>query len=228
MNETKQDNAKELETISKSNDDYRETGYRSSYEKKIMNLDYIYSAIIGVLGGIISSLIPFSLLIKVWYPFTGGTQLVSGHHVIWGVIVYGLTKKKKDIILTMVTKGILEFLLGDPWGLLILFVNFMESILLSAGFYVMEILGEGESKLGWGIAGGIGNFFQAPFFWIMNQRLYLYWSMEYPYIRIYSYLHWSLWALAFIFAFISGVLITGLLGKTIKDSLIKVGVPITY
>jgi ABC-type thiamin/hydroxymethylpyrimidine transport system permease subunit len=177
------------------------------------NLDYIYSAIIGVLGGIISSLIPFSLLIKVWYPLTGGTQLVSGHHVIWGTIVYGLTKKKKDIILTMVTKGIMEFLLGDPWGLLIVLVNFMEGTLLAGGFQIMEKLGEGETKLGWSLAGGIGNFFQAPFFWIINQRWYL---------------HWSLWALAFIFAFISGVLITGLLGKIIKDSLIKVGVPITY
>lgn len=213
MNEMKQDNVKELESISKPPDDYRETGYRSGYEKEITNLDYIYSAIIGVLGGIISSLIPFSLLIKVWYPFTGGTQLVSGHHVIWGVIVYGLTKKKENIILTMVTKGILEFLLGDPWGLLILFVNTTEAALLAIGFYVVEKLGEGESKLGWGLAGGIGNFFQAPFFWILNQRWYL---------------HWSLWALAFIFAFISGVLITGLLGKTIKDGLIKVGVPITY
>jgi len=213
MNDMKQDNVKELEITPSSNDDYRETGYGSDHEKKITNLDYIYSAIIGVLGGIISSLIPFSLLIKVWYPFTGGTQLVSGHHVIWGVIIYGLTKKKKDIILTMVTKGIMEFLLGDPWSLLIIIVNFMEGIFLSSGFHIMEKLGEGETKLGWGLAGGIGNFIQAPFFWIINQRWYL---------------HWSLWALAFIFAFISGVLITGLLGKTIKDGLIKIGIPITY
>ncbi len=213
MKEVKQDNINELEDVSKNDDGYRETGYDSIHKKKITNLDYIYSAIIGVLGGIISSLIPFSLLIKVWYPITGGTQLVSGHHVIWGVIVYGLTKKKENIILTMVTKGVLEFLLGDPWGILILFVNFIEGIFLSSGFYIMEILGEGETKLGWGIAGGIGNFFQAPFFWIINQRWYL---------------HWSLWALAFIFAFISGVLITGLLGRAIKNTLIEAGVPTTY
>jgi len=213
MNDMKQDNLKELEDISKLKDDYRETGYSSFNKKKAMNLDYIYSAIIGVLGGIISSLIPFSLLIKVFYPFMGGTQLVSGHHVIWGVIVYGLTKKKKNIIFTMVTKGIIEFLLGDYYGLLILFVNLIEGALLSVGFYVMEKLGEGETKLGWGIAGAIGNFFQAPFIWIINQRWYL---------------HWSLWALAFIFAFISGIIITGLLGRIIKNSLIKAGVPTTY
>ena len=193
--------------------DYRETGFVNGERIKISNLDLIYSSIIGVLGGIISSLIPFSLLIKVWWPLTGGTQLVSGHHVIWASIIYGLTKKKPDILITMFAKGLLEFLLGDPWQLLIIFVNLMEGLCLAGGFWLMEKIGEGETKLGWGIAGGLGNFFQAPFFWIINQRWYL---------------HWSLWVLAFIFAFISGVLIVGLLGKVIKDNLIKAGVPTTF
>jgi ABC-type thiamin/hydroxymethylpyrimidine transport system permease subunit len=113
----------------------------------------------------------------------------------------------------MVSKGILEFFLGDPWGLLILIVNAAEGLLLLFGFYIMEKLGEGETKLGWGIAGGMGNFIQAPFFWIIQQRWYL---------------HWALWALAFIFAFISGILITGLLGRAIKNGLIKAGVPTTF
>jgi hypothetical protein len=206
------DDLKEFKDSASFKDTYRETGYSSKDSKRLTTLDLIYSAIIGVLGGIISSLVPFSLLMK-WYPFVGGTQLISGHHVIWGAIVYGLTKNKKNIILTMVSKGILEFLLGDPWGLLILIVNGMEGVLLLLGFYIMEKIGEGESKLGWGIAGALGNFFQAPFFWIISQRWHL---------------HWSLWALAFIFALISGILITGVLGRTIKNGLIKAGVPITF
>ena len=72
---------------------------------------------------------------------------------------------------------------------------------------------EGETKLGWSIAGGFGNFFQAPFFWIINQRWHL---------------HFTLWILAFMFAFISGILITGLLGKAVKEYLIKAGVPTTF
>ena len=102
---------------------------------------------------------------------------------------------------------------GDVWGLLIIFVNLMEGIFLILGFKLMEKLGEGDTKLGWGIAGGLGNFFQAPFFWIINQRWYL---------------HWVLWVLAFMFAFISGILITGLLGRTTKNYLIKAGVPTTF
>lgn len=190
---------------------YKETGFPET--KKLTNLDLSYSFIIGVLGGIISSLIPFSLLIKVWYPFTGGTQLVSGHHVIWASIVYGITKKKYNIFLTMLSKGLLEFLLGDPWGLIIIFVNLMEAYFLVISFVIMEGLREGKTKLGWGIVGGIGNFPQALFFWFINQRFYL---------------HWSLWALASIFAFISGVFITGILGRAIKNYLIKAGVPTTF
>jgi ABC-type thiamin/hydroxymethylpyrimidine transport system permease subunit len=214
---------KELKQNDKSDDkfleeqnkkeEFRETGLGQEISKKLSTLDLIYCAIIGVMGGVISSLIPFSLLIKVWYPFTGGTQLISGHHVLWASIVYGITRKKRNILFTMLIKGLLEFLLGDVWGLLIIFVELMEGTCLAIGFFVMEKIGEGETKLGWGIAGGFGNFFQAPFFWILNQR----WA-----------LHWTLWVLAFMFAFISGILIVGLLGRAVKNYLIKAGVPTTF
>ena len=204
---------KDNQNSESSEEEYRETGMGLEESKKLSTLDLIYSAILGVLGGIISSLIPFSILIKIWYPLTGGTQLVSGHHVMWATIIYGITRKKKNIMLTMATKGIIEFLLGDPWGLIIIFVNLMEGFFLAGGFFFMERIGEGETKLGWGIAGGLGNFFQAPFFWIINQRWHL---------------HFTLWILAFIFAFVTGILITGLLGKAVKDYLIKAGVPTTF
>jgi len=192
---------------------YKETGVIKSGVKKLTILDLLYSTIIGVLGGIISSIIPFSLLIKIWYPLYGGTQLVSGHHVIWATIVYGLTRKKETILITMLSKGVLEFLFGDLYAVLIIFVNFMEGVCLIGGFLLMEKLGEADTKLGWGVAGGIGNFFQAPFIWIINARWY------FP---------WFLWALALIFAFVSGVLITGLLGRTVKKYLIRAGVPTTF
>ncbi|MFX0030359.1 MAG: hypothetical protein ACFE8B_14195, partial [Candidatus Hermodarchaeota archaeon] len=108
--------SEEINTNNKvSKEEYRPSGYLHENVKGLTLLDLLYSAIIGVMGGIISSLIPFSLLIKVWYPLTGGTQLVSGHHVIWAAIAYGLTRKKPTIMLTMITKGILEFLFGDAW-----------------------------------------------------------------------------------------------------------------
>ncbi|TFG23818.1 MAG: hypothetical protein EU529_06315 [Promethearchaeota archaeon] len=212
MNDNKQKTVQKEEN-SNQLEEFKETGYSQDSSKKLATIDLLYSTILGVIGGFISSLIPFSLLIKVWYPLTGGTQLISGHHVIWASIVYGLTRKKRNILITMFTKGIIEFMLGDVWGLLILFVNVMEGSCLAVGFFWMEKIGEGETKLGWGIAGGFGNFFQAPFFWILNQRWHL---------------HWTLWVLAFMFAFISGILITGLLGKLVKEYIIKAGVPTTF
>jgi hypothetical protein len=211
--EDKEENNELINDLKNSEENFKETGMGLEKSKNLSTLDLIYSAILGVMGGIISSLIPFSLLIKVWYPLTGGTQLISGHHVMWASIVYGLTRKKQNIMLTMSVKGILEFLLGDPWGLIIVFVNLMEGFFLALGFYFMEKIGEGETKLGWGIAGGFGNFFQAPFFWIINQRWHL---------------HFTLWILAFMFAFISGILITGILGRAIKNYIIKAGVPISF
>jgi len=213
-NEPKDNIADQLTEEGKQEEDqYQVTGYAKSGKKKLTNLDLLYSSIIGVLGGVISSLIPFGLIIKVFYPLTGGTQLVSGHHLIWAAIVYGLTLKKKNILLTMIFKGLIEFLLGDAWGVIIILVNIMEGACLALGFFLMEKIGEGDTNLGWAIAGGIGNVVQAPFFWIINMRWHL---------------HWILWVLAISFAFISGMLITGLLGKFTKFILIKAGVPTTF
>ncbi|TXT62834.1 MAG: membrane protein of unknown function [Promethearchaeota archaeon] len=178
--------------------------------KKMAQYEIIYCAILGVMGGIISSLIPFGLLIKIWYPLYGGQQLTSGHHLIWASIVYGLTKKKRSIMTTMLFKGLLEFMLGDLWSVIIIFANLLEGFCLVVGFKLMELFKENETKLGWGLAGGFGNFFQAPFFWTLNQRWHF---------------HFSISLLTFLFAFISGVLITGVLGRAIKNHLIQAGVP---
>ncbi|MBN1802333.1 MAG: ECF transporter S component [Candidatus Lokiarchaeota archaeon] len=203
------DNPEEVEEVQ----EYEATGLGTDDSKRLTNLDFIYAMIFGVLGGIISSLVPFSLLIKVWYPFVGGAQFVSAHHVIWGALVYGLTKKKNNIMLVMSVKGILEFLFNDPWGVLIIFVNLFEGAFLVLGFILAEKFKEGDTRLGWVVAGGFGNFFQAPFFWLLNQRFYL---------------HWVLWVITFSFAIISGMLIIGIMARSLTNNLIKAGVPTTF
>jgi ABC-type thiamin/hydroxymethylpyrimidine transport system permease subunit len=163
--------------------------------------DLIIAAILGIMGGFISALVPFSLIMKVAYPFMGGTQLVSGHHVLWMAIAYGLTRKKSAPLITAFIKGILESLLGDAWGAFIIAINLLEGTVLVVAFWLMEKFGEGETNLGWAIAGGLGNFSQAPVFWALTGK--------------FITLHYSLAILSLIFAFLSGVLITGLLGRAI-------------
>jgi ABC-type thiamin/hydroxymethylpyrimidine transport system permease subunit len=69
------------------------------------------------------------------------------------------------------------------------------------GFSLVEKYREGETNLGWAIAGGLGNFVQAPIFWLITGKIFI--------------LHFSLAIISFIFAFLSGCLITGLLGRII-------------
>ncbi|MHA1683089.1 MAG: ECF transporter S component [Promethearchaeota archaeon] len=164
--------------------------------------DLLFAAILGITGGFISSLFPFSLLVKTWYPFVGGTQLVSGHHVLWMAICYGLVNKKQGILVTAFIKGACEWMLGDPYGFVILGVNLLEGATLALGFLLMERFKEGGTNLGWAIAGGMGNFPQAPFFWIFTGKIFV--------------LHYSLAVLAFVFAFTSGCLLAGVLGRYIS------------
>jgi ABC-type thiamin/hydroxymethylpyrimidine transport system permease subunit len=163
--------------------------------------DLLIAAILGVMGGFISSLIPFSLPIKMFYPFMGGTQLVSGHHTIWMAIAFGLSRKKAAPLVTAFIKGILEALLGDNWGAFIIVINLLEAAALIVGFWLIERFNERDTKFGWAIAGGLGNFVQAPIFWVLTGRIFV--------------IHYSLAILSFIFAFLSGCLITGLLGRQI-------------
>ena len=172
--------------------------------------ELLIASILGIMGGFISSLIPFSLLIKTWYPFVGGTQLVSGHHLLWMVIVYGLTKKKSTMILTATIQGFIGFLFGSNWGILEVAIMLYEGFFLILGFFLVELFHEGNSNLGWAIAGGIGNVSQVPLFWIITGKIWL--------------IHWSLFLMACMFGFISGVFLAGLLGKLISKRIKNSGI----
>ncbi|MHA1562649.1 MAG: ECF transporter S component [Promethearchaeota archaeon] len=190
-------------TLAKRNLDKKSRYFFSTQELLI-------ASILGIMGGFISSLIPFSLLIKTWYPFVGGTQLVSGHHLLWMVIVYGLTKKKSTIILTATIQGFIGFLFGSNWGILEVAIMLYEGFFLILGFFLVELFHEGNSNLGWALAGGIGNASQVPLFWIITGKIWL--------------IHWSLFLMACMFGFISGVFLAGLLGKLISKRIKNSGI----
>ena len=170
--------------------------------------DLLYASVLGIMGGFISSLVPFSLIMKTIYPLTGGSQLLSGHHLLWMTIAYGTTQKKSSLIITPLLKGIIEFLLGDNWGALIILINLFEGCCLICAFLFIEKVGEYKTNFGWALAGGLGNLPQAPLFWAMNKRF----ALE---------IHWSLAFVTFIFAFLSGCLISGFLGRVITISIKK-------
>jgi ABC-type thiamin/hydroxymethylpyrimidine transport system permease subunit len=98
-------------------------------------------------------------------------------------------------------KGICEALLGSTVGALIILVNLWAGILIALGFRIAIRLKKSEESAAWGLVGAVANFPQAPFFWIVAGRIFI--------------LHWSLAMLAFIFAFVSGYIVAGLLGKAV-------------
>ena len=205
--------SKKLIDSSVTDDDLIETGYGNS---RISNSHYfttqelLICSVLGVMGGVISGLIPFSLLVKTWYPLVGGTQLVSGHHILWAVIAYGLTKKKLSIFLTCAINGFLGFLLGSPWGIGEVLFYLYEGFFLFLGFVIVGLFKEGETKLGWGIAAGIGNLSQVPLFWIITGKIYI--------------LPIALFIMSCMFAFVSGVFMAGITGKIVVERLEKANI----
>ena len=191
-------------------DGFIETGLSSNSGRPWYILEtnqLLVVAIFGVMGGFISSIVPFSQLVKVWYPLPGGTQLMSGHHIIWATLSYGITKRKVSCVYCMFIKGILEMLLGDSWGAFIIVINLIEGAGVALGFIVMKRFNEETTTLGWALAAGLGNFTQAPIFWYLTGRIYI--------------LHPTIAILAFIFAFISGAVIGGVLGKKISERVLR-------
>lgn len=185
--------------------------FRKQYSKYYFTtLELLLSAVVGVMGGIISSLIPFSLLIKTWYPFVGGTQLVSGYHLLSLVIIYGLLEKKRTIFLTAVIQGFINFLFGASWGISEIIIMLYEASFFFLGLLIVGLTNERDTYLGWGLAAGIGNVSQVPLFWILTGKIYL--------------IHWSLFAMACMFAFLSGIFMAGILGKSVVDAIKKTGI----
>jgi hypothetical protein len=184
----------------------RSTGL-SKTRQSLPTFHLLITTILGVMGGFISGLVPFRLLIETWYPFVGGAQLISGHHLLWSAISYGVTKKKTSMFLTATVKGLVMFFLGSTWGILEVPLSIFEAASLVAGFILLEKCGEGNTFLGWGIASGIGNVTQVPLFWALTGKFFV--------------INNTLFLMAVMFGFASGVLITGVIGKTVIDRLRK-------
>ena len=223
LTDSKHDLSKTMEDKEEKDSEYISTGSsQTNYTSKnpklrnfsIFNFstrEIILLSILGIMGGIISSLVPFDLLIKTWFPLVGGTQLVSGHHLIWLVLGYGFTRKKSAILYVGMVKGFMDFMIGSQWGLFEIVINIYEGFFLIIGFIIIEnVFNERETRLGYSIAGGIGNFTQVPLFWYITGKLVIYPT--------------TLFIMAIMFAFLSGCIISGYLGKIILEKIEKAGI----
>jgi len=175
--------------------------------------DLLIVAIVGVIGGIISGLVPFQLLIEMWYPFVGGNQLISGFQVLWYPIAYGITKNWKAVLPTALVKSSVMVFLGATWGVFEIVFSLYEAFFILVGFWLVTMViapKERETFLGWGIACGLGNLTQVPLFWWITGK--------------FSMIPLLLFDMAMMLGFVSGVLMAGVLGRAIVLRLRKAGV----
>ena len=81
----------ENETINSSNEgeelpELIKTGQPSAWTWKdfyhLSTYDLLICSVLGVIGGFLTASLKIDFLIKVWYPFEGGTQLLSGKYIL--------------------------------------------------------------------------------------------------------------------------------------------------
>src|SRR5271157_4268585 len=175
--------------------------------------DLLYISILGVVGGIVVSVLPLDALIKIWYPFEGGIALVSGQQVIWFALVFGFSKKFGAATASSFIKGVVEFIFANNLGAFVIAIDLLEGFIVDLILTIAMKYHQEDTKLAWALACGLSCLLQMPVVWLLNGKLLI--------------LPLLISLTAFDFAFISGILF-GLLGKLVRDNVIRAGVPVPF
>ncbi len=167
--------------------------------------DLVTIAIIGALGGIFSVYMGYIITeaynaVRVWFPVA---ESLSGIHVIWIVLVLGLTNKKGAGTLVGLMKGIVEFFMGSRLGLFVVLLSLVEGLFAEIGFWPLRKY----RKASYLLAGGLGTASNVVTFQFFA-----------PFNNLF------LFGLATVMAFISGVVLAGIFSLGIVDSLEEAGI----
>ncbi|OPY25247.1 MAG: ABC-type cobalt transport system, permease component [Methanocella sp. PtaU1.Bin125] len=167
--------------------------------------DLVTIAIIGALGGIFSVYMGYIIAdaynaIRVWFPVA---ESLSGIHVIWIVLVLGITNKKGTGTLVGLMKGIVEFFMGSRLGLFVVLLSLIEGLFAEIGFWPLRKY----RRVSYLLAGGLGTASNVVTFQVFA-----------PFNNPF------LFGLATVMAFISGVVFAGIFSLGIVDSLEEAGI----
>lgn len=138
----------------------------------------------------------------------GGMQFLAGVHVLWLVIALGLVRKPGAATMTGVLKGAVELLSGNPLGLLVLAYGVLAGLTVDA---IWLLLGGRDHVVCYALAGGLG---------AASNVIVLKFAGSLP---VKGVAGTGLAALAVV-AFVSGVLLAGLLGWWLLKTLRIAGV----
>ncbi|MCD1295039.1 sulfite oxidase [Methanocella sp. CWC-04] len=161
--------------------------------------------ILGALGGGFSVYMGYIIaeifnIMKVWFPVG---ESLSGVHLIWIVLVLGITNKKGSGVMAGLLKGCVEFLMGSRLGIFVVVLSLLEGLFAELGFWPFRKY----RKLAYIMAGGIGTASNVVTFQLIS-----------------PFQDMSLFALATFMAFISGAVFAGILSLGVVDSLEDAGI----
>lgn len=112
-------------------------------------------AALAALGGVTSSTV--SLLraaVRAIFPFPGGMQALAGVHVLWLVVAVGVVPKPGVATAVGLLKGAVEWLSGNPSGLLAVAYSGLEGLIVDV---VWLALGRSHGRVAYALAGGLGS-----------------------------------------------------------------------
>lgn len=111
-------------------------------------------AVLSALGGALSTFIGYlGLLLNsaIGTPFGAG-QFLSGLHVFWIILATGIIRKGGAATATGFLKGFVEFFTGSTHGLVIVFVSFIQGLIIDIGLSVSR---QRDSLLVYCLVGGL-------------------------------------------------------------------------
>jgi ABC-type thiamin/hydroxymethylpyrimidine transport system permease subunit len=166
-------------------------------------------AVLAALGGVASTYVQtLANAVHAALGFPGTTQALAGLHVVWLVLAVGLTGKQGAGTVTGIAKGAVEFLSGNTHGIMIILIDVVAGILVDLGMLPFR---NKNSYLAYAVAGGMAT---ASNVWVFQAFA----SIPTDVLTMSAIL------LVAAVSFVSGVLLAGVLGKVLLDSLRRAGV----
>ena len=182
----------------------------NSVQRHLFTLhELLVMAALAALGGVSSSLISMvRAAAHAVLGFPGGMQFLAGIHVLWPILAAGLVQKPGAATITGLLTGAVELLSGNPHGLLVLIYAALAGVCVDA---VWIILGGLDHPLTYMLAGGAGA--------ASNVLVFKYAASlaDSPVVLTMLLIMTSA-------AFLSGVLLAGLLGWWLLRTLRRAGV----
>ncbi|HUV73606.1 MAG TPA: ECF transporter S component [Anaerolineae bacterium] len=171
--------------------------------------DLLMMAVLAALGGVASTYVQtLANAAHAALGFPGATQALAGLHVVWIVLAVGLTGKQGAGTVTGIAKGAVEFLSGNTHGIMIILIDVVAGILVDLGMLPFR---NKNSYLAYAVAGGMAT---ASNVWVFQSFA----SIPTDVLTMSAIL------LVAAVSFVSGVLLAGVLGKVLLDSLRRAGV----